>query len=132
MVWNPQIGSSSKLKSQQNGCCYRTLVCYAFCMLCTPFRANRCCRSLVLSPGEAQSITPPTDVRITNIALGDVLADQKGRTTVKLIYLPPSAPESDEDDGEEDEEGAGEPVATVLCSLTPGKVRSRKIAWFSF
>lgn len=64
-------------------------------------------------------------MRITNIALGDVLADQKGRTTVKLIYLPPSAPENDEDDGEEDEEGTGEPVATVLCSLTPGKVRSR-------
>ncbi|PSS18910.1 hypothetical protein PHLCEN_2v3170 [Hermanssonia centrifuga] len=83
--------------------------------------------SLVLSPGEAQSITPPTDVRITNIALGDVLADQKGRTTVKLIYLPPSAPENDEDDGEEDEEGAGEPVATVLCSLTPGKIEQATV-----
>lgn len=54
------------------------------------------------------------------MALGDELADDNGRTSVKLTYQTPS-PDDDED--EEDEEEGGDPVTTVLCSLTPGKVR---------
>lgn len=65
-------------------------------------------------------------MHVTNIALGAELADASGRTTVKLVYFGPAAgapsDDEDEDDEEEHEEDA-EPIATVLCSLTPGKVR---------
>lgn len=56
------------------------------------------------------------------MTLGAELADEKGRSTLKLIYLgPPVASESDEED-EEDEEESPELSETVLCSLTPGTV----------
>ena len=67
----------------------------------------------------------PNDLRITNIALGAELADESGRTSVKLTYEPPK-PSHDSDDEEaeedEDEDDDDEPVTTVLCSLTPSKV----------
>ncbi|TCD68067.1 peptidylprolyl isomerase fpr4 [Steccherinum ochraceum] len=85
--------------------------------------------SLQLEPGQTESFVPLGDLRITNVALGAELADENGRTSVKLVYIGPSADDSDEDDEEEDEEdededkpGSGEPVSTVLCSLTPGKI----------
>lgn len=63
---------------------------------------------------------PQADLRITNVALGDVLKDASGRTTVKLTYN--TLVKLDEDD--EDEEDVPEPLSTtVLCSLTGGKVR---------
>ena len=80
-------------------------------------------RSLELKPGQTESFVPPGDLRITNVALGDELADEKARTSVKLTYQAPGAPDEDEDEeDEDDEEEGGEPVTTVLCSLTPGKV----------
>lgn len=59
------------------------------------------------------------------MALGDELADEKGRTSVKLTYQAPGAPDEDDEDEEDEEEEGGEPVTTVLCSLTPGKVCNR-------
>lgn len=81
-------------------------------------------RSLELKPGQTESFVPPGDLRITNVALGDELADEKARTSVKLTYQAPGGPDEEDDDEEddEDEEEGGEPVTTVLCSLTPGKV----------
>ena len=85
-----------------------------------------------MPPGEPTVITPPADIRITNVALGDEIADEKGRTTVKLVYLAPGArgddddeDEEDEDDKEnEDEDDESMKVSTaVLCSLTYGRVR---------
>lgn len=75
-------------------------------------------RSLALKPSkEPVSFIPQSDLRITNIALGDELADATGRTSVKLTYQTPV--KLDEDDEEE----APEPLSTtVLGSLTPGKV----------
>lgn len=66
-------------------------------------------------------------MHITNVALSADLADESGRTTLKLVYFGPGAEDSgdDEEEDEEDEEKEqnAEPIGTVLCSLTPGKVR---------
>ncbi|KAI0644740.1 hypothetical protein C8Q79DRAFT_1001987 [Trametes meyenii] len=88
--------------------------------------------SLTATPGEPSVISPPGDIRITNIALGDQLADENGRTTVKLVYRRPGAdePDSDEEDEDEDEEKENdnaELTSTVLCSLTPGKIEQSTV-----
>lgn len=87
------------------------------------------CRSLVVSADEEDptEFSPPADVRITNVALGADLEDENGRTSLKLIF--PTQGERDSDDEEEEEEDDDDddddlPLSTtVLCSLTPGKVR---------
>ncbi|OBZ68036.1 hypothetical protein A0H81_11836 [Grifola frondosa] len=59
--------------------------------------------SIEIKPGQPEPFTPATDLRITNIALGDELADESGRTTVKLVYhTPGSGEDSDEEDEEHD------------------------------
>jgi FK506-binding nuclear protein len=81
---------------------------------------------------EPLSFIPQSDLRITNIALADELADASGRTSVKLTYQTPIKMNDDEDDDDEDEEEALEPLSTtVLGSLTPGKVRVtfRHLVW---
>lgn len=96
---------------------------YIVLNLCAAFR------SLKLEPGETQPVVPLSDLRVTNVALGETLVDENGRTSVKLVYIGPSGEEEDEDDEgdeekeEEDKPGSEEPISTVLCSLTPGKVR---------
>lgn len=88
------------------------------------------CRSLTVTPGDPTVITPPADLKITNVALGDEIADENSRTTIKLTYRTPGAGAGDEDQDEgvdeEDDDDAGKPeeVSTaVLCSLTYGRVR---------
>jgi FK506-binding nuclear protein len=67
---------------------------------------------------EPFSFIPQSDLRITNIALGDELSDASGRTSVKLTYQTPV--KIDDDDAE-----SPDPLSTtVLGSLTPGKVRT--------
>ncbi|KAL7281353.1 hypothetical protein ACG7TL_004662 [Trametes sanguinea] len=89
--------------------------------------------SQAAAPGEPSVISPAGDIRITNIALGDQLADESGRTTVKLHYRRPGADDEDseeEDDEDEDEEKENdntELLTTVLCSLTPGKVEQSTV-----
>ncbi|KAI0674917.1 hypothetical protein C8Q78DRAFT_1009663 [Trametes maxima] len=88
--------------------------------------------SITATPGEPSVISPPSDIRITNIALGDQLADENGRTTVKLVYRRPGAdePDSDEEDEDEDEEKENDNAelsSTVLCSLTPGKIEQSTV-----
>lgn len=90
------------------------------------------CRSLTVSPGDPTVITPPADLRITNVALGDQIADESSRTTIKLTYRTPGAGAGDEDDeeDEEDDEETDKPEelsTAVLCSLTFGKVRAYPI-----
>ncbi|KAG6918710.1 hypothetical protein DXG01_012195 [Tephrocybe rancida] len=70
--------------------------------------------SLKLTPGKEEIFQPAADLQITNVALGDVLKDTSGRTSVKLTFAPSGT--IDEDD--EDEE-VPDPVTTVLCSLKP-------------
>jgi FK506-binding nuclear protein len=71
---------------------------------------------------EPLSFIPQSDLRITNIALGDELADASGRTSVKLTYQTPIKLDDEDDDDEE----SVEPLSTtVLGSLTPGKVGMR-------
>lgn len=98
------------------------------------------CRSLELKPGEPVSVVPPSDLRITNVALADELADENGRSSVKLTYRGPSDHDSEDEqsEDEEEEEDDAEPVTTVLCSLTPGKVlevmpcKSRRADFIAF
>lgn len=78
-------------------------------------------RNLVITPGKPEAFIPQSDLRITNVALGDELADESGRTTVKLTY---QTLVDIDDDESADEEAPQEPISTtVLCSLTAGKVR---------
>lgn len=56
--------------------------------------------------------------------MGEELTDESGRTTVKLIYRPPIARDSDDEDEDEDDDESDpskDLSVTVLCSLTPGK-----------
>lgn len=80
-----------------------------------------------MQPGEdgVAAVSPPADIRVTNIALSDQIADETGRTTVKLNYIVPNADDSEDEEEDEDEEDEKPPrmETTVLCSLTPGKVR---------
>ena len=86
-------------------------------------------RSKTIQPGEPTEIGPVADLRITNVALGDEVADEKSRTTVKIHYRPPgSQDDSDEEDEDEDEEKSGAELETaILCSLTYGKVRHDRL-----
>ena len=72
---------------------------------------------------EPFTFIPQSDLRITNIALGDELSDPSGRTSVKLTYQTPIRLDDDEED--EDAESPDPLSTTVLGSLTPGKVRAR-------
>jgi hypothetical protein len=75
-------------------------------------------RALVVSPGDPIEFTPPNDIRITNVALGDELTDASGRTSLKMTFPTVTQPDSDDEDGDDEPQI----VETVLCSLTPGKV----------
>ena len=79
---------------------------------------------MAVTPGDPSVISPPADLRITNVALGDEVADESGRTTIKLVYRTPGAGGDSEDEDEEDEEEdkPEQLSTTVLCSLTCGKV----------
>ncbi|TFK44817.1 hypothetical protein BDQ12DRAFT_673624 [Crucibulum laeve] len=73
--------------------------------------------SIILTPGKEEVVVPQADLRITNAALGDELADAIGRTTVKFTYDTLIRVE------DEDEEIEAPPTTTtILCSLTGGKV----------
>lgn len=78
----------------------------------------------MLAPGKAEVIVPQGDLQIKNAALPDELQDNAARTSVKLTYQSLAALDEDEDeDDDEEDEPEGVVVTTVLCSLTPGKVR---------
>ncbi|KAI0743736.1 hypothetical protein C8Q80DRAFT_1272384 [Daedaleopsis nitida] len=90
--------------------------------------------SIEVTPGEPTVITPPADVRVTNIALGDEVADEKSRTTVKLTYRAPGGgqdsddeEEDDEEEEDEEDEGKGRIATTVLGSLTCGRVEQMTV-----
>ncbi|KAK7005616.1 Peptidylprolyl isomerase [Favolaschia claudopus] len=73
--------------------------------------------SCTIAPKKKCPVEPPAAIRITNIALGDVLADSSARTTLKLTYNALIA--IDEDD---DEPVAPKETSTFVCALTPGKI----------
>ncbi|PFH50910.1 hypothetical protein AMATHDRAFT_60232 [Amanita thiersii Skay4041] len=76
--------------------------------------------SQVLTPGKEELVVPITDLRVTNVALGDILTDASGRSTIKITYAPAGS-FHDEDEDDEDEDLASEKTTTILCSLTAGK-----------
>jgi len=76
-------------------------------------------------------------VQITNVAFGEEISDTNSRAVVKLTFESLTAG-LDDDEDEDDEEKEKEPksddadgtiATTVLCSLTPGKVCSRRISF---
>lgn len=76
------------------------------------------CRSLDLAPGKEEVVVPQADVRISNASLGEKLADQSGRTVVKVTYSKLGGADSDEEEEQEEE-----PTSSfILCALTAGKV----------
>ncbi|PPQ70565.1 hypothetical protein CVT24_000054 [Panaeolus cyanescens] len=85
--------------------------------------------SVELQPGKPRMImTPDLDLQITNVALGEELADANGRTVLKLIYSPATFDdEEDGDDDEEDENDEEKQLTTVICALTPGKIEHASI-----
>ncbi|KAJ6499186.1 hypothetical protein C8R45DRAFT_981442 [Mycena sanguinolenta] len=68
--------------------------------------------SCTVEPKKASTVNPPAAIRITNVALGDVLADSSARTTVKLTYGDNGAMEEEEPPKK----------STFICALTPGKI----------
>jgi len=81
--------------------------------------------SITLERGEEKSVELPTHVQITNISFGEDLADETGRTAVKLTYSVPHT--SDEDEDEDENEDASVRFTTVLCILTPGKIEQSSV-----
>ncbi|KAJ7783297.1 hypothetical protein B0H16DRAFT_1658606 [Mycena metata] len=73
--------------------------------------------SCSVGPKEALTLETPAAIRITNIALGDVLADSSARTSLKLTYNALI-----KDDGEDDEPAEQPTLSTFICALTPGKI----------
>jgi len=57
------------------------------------------------------------------------LADETGRTAVKLTYSVPHASDDDDDDDEDEDENEDASVrfTTVLCILTPGKIEQSSV-----
>ncbi|KAF9529434.1 hypothetical protein CPB83DRAFT_852686 [Crepidotus variabilis] len=91
---------------------------------------------LVIKDGEPRAVAVPQalSIRVTNIALGDEIADSNGRTVVKLSFekLIGNDDEDDEDE-QEDDDGVDDedkplPIATtVLAALTPGKIEQASL-----
>ena len=80
------------------------------------------CRSLALPPGKPVKLNVIQDIRITSAALGEVIADPHSRSAVKLQYLDMAPTDYDDSELQEGEQPAME-MSTILCALTPGKVR---------
>jgi hypothetical protein len=81
--------------------------------------------TLELNPSEKKTyqLHSATDLKITNAALGPVLADANGRSTVILhIDNNPLDSDSEENDEDDSEYSPAPPQKLVLTSLTPSKV----------
>lgn len=76
-------------------------------------------RSRELAPGEPVEFVPDVDIKLSNAALGVEVNDQSSRSSVRLVYR---APAYEDDANEESNEEDVVPEATILCSLTPGRV----------
>lgn len=78
--------------------------------------------SIVLTPGQKETIVPQADLQIKNAALAEKLSDESGRTTVKLTYINPAKIDDEEEDQVDEKSLEDEITTTVLCSLTAGKI----------
>ncbi|TEB38357.1 FKBP-like protein [Coprinellus micaceus] len=78
--------------------------------------------SLKLEGGAEEAITPPADIRITNISFGEDLADANGRSVIKLGYNAITADDLEEKEEEEEDTPQGTYTTTVLAPLTAGRI----------
>lgn len=74
---------------------------------------------LELVPGKKYEYLVERDFHVTNASLGDELADEKGRSVVKV-----SIKDLVDSDSDDEGETASAPSNTVLCSLRAGLVRA--------
>ena len=75
-------------------------------------------------PGKRIRVLPGSDFRLTTATLGEELADEKGRTTIKLyrISYPDDSDEDEEDEKDEDEEPVFEKDPIIIGHLIAGRV----------
>ncbi len=77
-------------------------------------------------PGQPEAFIIPNDLKVTNIALGEAIVEENGRTSVKMTYTIPGVSNRDDEDKDANGDAGTDPITgtTILCSLTPGKVGS--------
>lgn len=76
-----------------------------------------------VAPGKRVRVVPETDIHVTSVTFGDI-AEETGRTTVKLFRCDiPNDNEEDEENEEDEPELKFEKEPVILGHLTPGKVR---------
>ncbi|KAH6913906.1 peptidylprolyl isomerase [Coprinopsis sp. MPI-PUGE-AT-0042] len=92
-----------------------------------------------LEGGAEEEISLPGDVRLTNIAFGEELPDENGRSVIKLAYedILSAGDESDDDEDEEkkakeekddeDDDDLGDVVVTVITALTAGRTEQSTV-----
>ncbi|KAG8970337.1 peptidylprolyl isomerase fpr4 [Tulasnella sp. 419] len=76
--------------------------------------------SQVVKPGTRVIIDPLGDYRVTNIAFGENVVDEKGRSTIKFY-------QAINREYEEDEEPEFEKQAIVIAHLIPGKIETQAV-----
>lgn len=82
------------------------------------------CSAFTITPGKALTLEAPADIRLGQVALSDVLADQK-RSSLKLTYLTalnPHIHDEEDDEHEDDEEEEDKEYTVTLANLVPGVV----------
>ncbi|KAJ3934007.1 MAG: hypothetical protein NXY57DRAFT_1047550 [Lentinula lateritia] len=79
-----------------------------------------------LEGGKTVEISPPQDIKITNVALGDVLVDTNERTSFKLGF-PLLGEDSDDEDEDQDKAKDEKNAVVTVCSLTAGKIEQANV-----
>lgn len=85
--------------------------------------------SFELAGNSEEAISLAADVRVTNVAFGEDLAEANGRSVIKLGYLAISDEAFDEVESDDEEPEVPEPkfTTTVLAPLTAGKVEQATV-----
>ncbi|PSS29869.1 hypothetical protein PHLCEN_2v2636 [Hermanssonia centrifuga] len=80
-------------------------------------------------PGQPEAFIVPNDLKVTNIALGEAIVEENGRTSVKMTYTIPGVSNLDDEDKDANGDAGTDPITgtTILCSLTPGKIEQATV-----
>ncbi|KAJ6625519.1 peptidylprolyl isomerase [Mycena sp. CBHHK59/15] len=70
------------------------------------------------------TIVPEADLKLTNVALGDLIADAAARTSLKLTFKTIVGKNDDESESDEEELPKS---TTFICALTAGKIEQTTI-----
>jgi len=83
--------------------------------------------SQVLVPGQRVTVVPECDFRLTTATFGEELADEKGRSTLKLYRAKAKEDDEDDDEEEDEEDIEFETEAVVFGALVPGKIETLQL-----